>query len=128
MDPDLDSVLKQLDVLRTTVTALAKTKTGNAPAAPLQVAATSSSAAPLRVASSSSSQDEASSRLSRTRSLADVASDEDASNLRPTLYPHPPRPQNDSLEESHWDGLDALKLDSFQGFFNLSMLLLACMW
>ena len=116
MDPDLDSVLKQLDVLRTTVTALAKTKTGNAPAAP------------LRVASSSSSQDEASSRLSRTRSLADVASDEDASNLRPTLYPHPPRPQNDSLEESHWDGLDALKLDSFQGFFNLSMLLLACMW
>ena len=115
MDPDLDSVLKQLDALRTTVTALAKSKTDNA------------AAAPVRVATSQSSQDEASSRLSRTRSLADVASDEDASNLRPTLYPHPPRPQNDSLEESHWDGLDALKLDSFQGFFNLSMLLLACM-
>jgi hypothetical protein len=56
--------------------------------------------------------------LQRTESSRFIeTSDDDAGNLRPTLYPHPPKPQKDGLEENKWgetEVMDALKLDSFQ--------------
>ena len=114
MDPEIQQVLAQLDSLRTTVTALAKKQT----------TPSSHSAPSLPTGTPPVPPSEIRRPIRRAPSLAEITSEDDAMNLRPTLYPHPPRPQMDSLEESQWDGLDALKLDTFQGFFNLSMLLL----
>lgn len=68
--------------------------------------------------------------IERGIALATDASDNDAP-IRPELYPgggHRPQARLDALEHSRWDEgplLDTLKLESFEGFYNLSMQVLA---
>lgn len=48
--------------------------------------------------------------------------------FRPAIYPHAPETRKDSLEANRWaetELLDALKLESFEGFYNLSFVMLA---
>ena len=62
--------------------------------------------------------------------LVETDNESDAVPPRPLMYPsshHVPAPRLDALEYSKWDqldSLDALKLDSFEGFYNLAMLAL----
>ena len=64
--------------------------------------------------------------LERGISLVTDAS-ENEGPVGPQLYPgggHAPAPRLDQLEHDKWDQtqvLDALKLDSFEGFYNLAM-------
>ena len=67
--------------------------------------------------------------LARGISLETDNSDGDTTATRPTLYPrsHAPAPRLDALEHADWDKtdvLDALRLDKFEGLYNLSFLVL----
>ncbi|RYG52916.1 hypothetical protein EON67_00035, partial [archaeon] len=64
--------------------------------------------------------------ISRSMSLESMTSDEEHT-LRPTQYAHKPEARLDGLEAENFSEtkmLDALKLQSFEGFYNLAMFIL----
>jgi hypothetical protein len=65
--------------------------------------------------------------VARSMSLEAFSSEDDSLLLRPAKYPHAPAARLDGLERERFgeqEVLDALKLESFEGFYNLAMLLL----
>jgi MBOAT, membrane-bound O-acyltransferase family len=58
--------------------------------------------------------------------LEQASSEDEFSLTRPSLYPHKPTPRLDALEKSRFKfEMNSLKLDKFEGFYNLAFLLLS---
>jgi len=63
----------------------------------------------------------------RVKVETEGGADEKPKSKRPTHYPHRPEARADELEKHRFDELellDALKIESFEGFYNLSFILL----
>lgn len=113
---EVDALLRvsmQLEVLQREVSELASRRR----AEPASASASAPSAHPGRL-----------SVLKRGLSIEAPSSEDDNSYLRPAHYTHKPESRLDGLESQAWSEtpiFDALKLDSFQGFYNLSLFLLS---
>eukprot|EP01138_Halocafeteria_seosinensis_P001402 gb/GECG01001438.1/.p1 GENE.gb/GECG01001438.1/~~gb/GECG01001438.1/.p1 ORF type:complete len:450 (+),score=55.47 gb/GECG01001438.1/:1-1350(+) len=68
-----------------------------------------------------------STHASQGKSAADGSRSNERRATRPAMYPHEPHPREDALERHKFhetDLLEALRLETFQGFYNLAALLL----
>jgi hypothetical protein len=132
LNVELQALAKQLGDVAAGLSAL-HARSAAAAAGPKAAAPARHDAAPVAAATASSAQQHnhrASGRLEAVleRGISLVTEGSEAEGpTRPRLYPaggHAPAPRLDQLEHDQFDKtevLDALKLDSFEGFYNLSM-------
>lgn len=117
--PTLDALLKvssQLETLQRQVNAIAENATRQHESGGKGLTSSSSQGSLSRTAA-----------VPSALALDTASSDDDSHYVRPSHYPHAPASRLDALETNNFSEtplMEALKLDSFSGFYNLALFLL----